>query len=61
MSCGSEPLTEDLKTKTFPIQYISSGRNDVFFVIEIDSCEYVVYDGNNSGAMVHKANCKNHK
>lgn len=29
--------------------------------IEIDSCEYLVYDGHNSGCIIHKANCNNHK
>lgn len=33
---------------------------DYFYVITVDSCEYVVYSGSYNGGIVHKANCKNH-
>jgi hypothetical protein len=34
---------------------------DTFYVITVDSCEYVVYHGSQKGSIVHKANCINHK
>lgn len=35
--------------------------DDSFYVITIDSCDYVVYHGTQRGTVIHKANCKNHK
>jgi hypothetical protein len=31
------------------------------FVIKVDSCEYVVINDVKGVAMIHKANCSNHK
>ncbi len=66
MSC--ETPTEDYKPKEEPrsravsnlrvfIQDIDGG----FWVINIDSCEYIYHRGNGSETLVHKQNCKNHK
>lgn len=30
-------------------------------IIEIDGCEYVVYNGRRESSIVHKQNCKNHE
>lgn len=35
--------------------------SDVFYVINIDKCDYVVYSGSQKGSIIHKANCNNHK
>lgn len=34
-----------------------AGSGDLY-VVSIDSCEYVVYDGYRNGGIVHKQNCK---
>lgn len=31
------------------------------YVVTVDDCEYIIWDGYNKGGMVHKANCKNHR
>jgi len=35
--------------------------NDYFYVVTVDSCEYVVFHGAQKGGIIHKANCKNHE
>lgn len=44
----------DLKKQT-----ITSGYDEIS-IIEVDSCEYILYDGYNAGGLTHKGNCKNH-
>ena len=34
--------------------------SDDFYVITVDSCEYVVFSGRKQGGIVHKQNCRNH-
>lgn len=38
--------------------YINSFSSIDF--IEIDGCEYLIYNGYREGNIIHKANCKNH-
>jgi hypothetical protein len=33
------------------------GGNDVY-VTEVDSCEYLIFDGYKAGGIIHKQNCK---
>jgi len=44
----------DLKKQT-----ITSGYDNIS-IIEVDSCEYILYDGYKGGGITHKGNCKNH-
>jgi hypothetical protein len=46
----------DQKVKTTKIQ---SGINQLS-IVEIDGCEYIVYDSYKAGGLTHKGNCKNH-
>ena len=44
------------KVKTTKMQ---SGFDELS-VVEIDGCEYIMYDGYKAGGLTHKGNCKNH-
>ena len=33
---------------------------DELSIIEIDGCEYILFDGYKAGGLTHKGNCKNH-
>jgi len=46
----------DQEVKTVKIQ---SGYDELS-VVEIDGCEYIMYDGYKAGGLTHKGNCKNH-
>lgn len=46
-------ITEDNNKKITGI----GGGNEIY-EIEIDSCEYIVFDGYKAGGIVHKQNCK---
>jgi predicted small secreted protein len=46
----------DQKVKTTVVQQ----GFDQISIIEIDGCEYILYDGYKAGGLTHKGNCKNH-
>lgn len=55
-SCGVNHNNND----HINIKYRGSG-NDEFYIVQIDSCEYIVFSGTYKGCIIHKQNCKNHK
>jgi hypothetical protein len=58
ISCGgSNTIEEDQSPKAYKI--LSGSIDDLIFVVEIDRCEYIVFDGSQKGGIVHKQNCKN--
>lgn len=52
-SCADTPNNNS--DKSFKKKF---NAGDELFVMEIDSCEYVVYDGYRAGNVIHKENCK---
>lgn len=46
----------DQKVKTTVVQQ----GFDELSIVEIDGCEYILYDGYKAGGLTHKGNCKNH-
>ena len=38
---------------------ITNGDNKIS-IIEVDGCQYILYDGWKAGGLTHKGNCKNH-
>ena len=39
---------------------IVSNGTDKISIIEVDGCEYILFDGYKAGGLTHKGNCKNH-
>lgn len=59
-SCREDAFSKvPIELKEENVTVINSETDVV--TIEIDGCEYLVFDGHNSGCIIHKANCKNHK
>ena len=52
--CGCE-VTNNNKE---PLNYVKQVERGQLQVLEIDSCQYVVWDWIDVGGIVHKANCK---
>jgi hypothetical protein len=61
ISCGGADYKKLREEEHAKFGVIDGHSNDEFYVIVIDSCEYVVYSGSRVGGIVHKANCRNHK
>lgn len=51
---GCVEVEDTLKEK------IITNGDDKISIIEVDSCEYILYDGWKAGGLTHKGNCKNH-
>lgn len=51
---------DDMKKEERELNVVYGLGNDRFYVVTVDSCEYVVFHGNGRGNIVHKENCKNH-
>lgn len=61
VSCCAPPKTVDpektVSDKTSVREY-KVGNFGMYEVVEIEGCEYVVYDGFEAGGITHKGNCK---
>lgn len=53
--------TEERNHRRLKYSVIQGVDNDEFYVIKIDKCDYIVFQGSQKGGIVHKANCPNHK
>lgn len=58
LSCES-PMKKSARERKYHGAIHGIG-NDEFYIIYVDSCEYVIYNGVQKGGIIHKANCKNH-
>lgn len=52
---------EQKEVQLAPVAYfvISGLPTDDIYVVEVDRCHYIVFDGAQKGGIVHKANCPN--
>ena len=44
--------------KEAKIYTVNLNRGDEVFTVIVDNCEYIIYDGYQSGNIIHKQNCK---
>jgi hypothetical protein len=51
---------QEMVEQGIKFKVIEGYYNDSFYVIEIEKCEYIVYNSTSKGGIIHKANCKNH-
>lgn len=59
ISCGEAP-EKQTKPKTLAYRVVAGNIDDTFFVVEVDKCHYIVFDGSQKGGIIHKYNCPNH-
>lgn len=46
--------TTDNKTENI----VRAGGGNEVYITEVDSCEYLIFDGYKAGGIIHKQNCK---
>lgn len=46
------------QTKTEPLNEVKDVQRGNIQILEVDSCEYVVWDWFDTGCIIHKQNCK---
>lgn len=57
VSCADWDYESTIRSKDKPRRVLVGSSE--YIVVEIDSCEYVVFNGGYGGGMTHKGNCKN--
>ena len=56
--CGCESDNSEQQEEQKPLNQIQSIETGDVQVVQIDSCEYVVWNYGYAGGIVHKQNCK---
>ncbi len=59
LGCSANPNAKVEESNT-PAKIYKIDTFQWIYLIEIDKCEYLVYNGAKQGGIIHKQNCKNH-
>lgn len=57
IGCKNENITTNFEEKT-ERNILKISRQNWLHIAEVDSCEYIVFDGYKKGGIIHKQNCK---
>lgn len=60
--CSCQSPDKSIVTEQQPELNVTKGlQHDWIYTVRHEGCEYVIFNGNGEGNIIHKANCDNHK